>query len=107
MDFNDPQLRKHYERVVSLMTSMPENLRPICALLDACGWFVLTEGEQSSRVNEALKLLAHPDLRNGLKEWYSANPCTTPTAISLHHTLERIVGENLPFKANLLMRMSG
>jgi len=70
IDFDDPQLKQHYEKVVLIMTTLPEELRPICALLDAWHWFRLTEGEQSPRVSEAIRHLADPQLRPALKSWY-------------------------------------
>jgi hypothetical protein len=43
--FYDLQLKRHYEKVISLMTGLPEELRPICALLDAWQWYKVAEGE--------------------------------------------------------------
>jgi hypothetical protein len=39
MTINEPKLKTHVERVTALMTSLPEDVRPVCGLLDGYDWF--------------------------------------------------------------------
>ncbi len=70
MTINDPKLKLHVERIVGLMTSLPEDLRPICGLLDGCQFFGRVEGAESPQAREALELLLSTDLRPALRRWY-------------------------------------
>jgi hypothetical protein len=94
--FDDAQLQQYCDRVVSVMTSLPENIRPICALLDAWHWFNLTEGEQSPRVREIIKRLTSSELRASLKTWYLQHEQINGPASSFHRALENEIGEKLP-----------
>lgn len=81
---------------MSIMTSLPEELRPICALLDAWHWFKLAEGEQSPRVLEAIRRLSYPEMRPALKKWYLQQRHINTAADEFRHELEKAVGEELP-----------
>lgn len=96
--FSDPELQKHCEKVISIMTSLPEDLRPICALLDAWHWFRLAEGEQSAKASEAIRHLADPQMRSALKLWYLRTSKSNIAANEARLLLERTVGERLPCK---------
>jgi hypothetical protein len=96
MNFEDSKLKQHYERVASLMTTLPRNMRPICALLDAWQWFKLTEGKDSPRVHETVRLLARPELRSSLKTWYLRQTTTNVAIDEYRHALEQIIEEKLP-----------
>jgi hypothetical protein len=98
IDFDDPQLQQHCERVVLIMTTLPEDFRPICALLDAWQWFRLTDGEQSPRVSEAIRHLADPQLRPALKSWYLRASNLNVAANEFHDIIERQIGEKLPIR---------
>lgn len=78
------------------MTSLPEELRPICALLDAWHWFKLAEGEQSARALEAIRRLSHPEMRPALKKWYLQQREVNTAADAFRHELEKAIGEELP-----------
>ena len=96
VEFADSQLQQHYERVLPLTTYLPEELRPVCALMDAYGRFRVTDGEQSPTVREALQILTAPDLRPALRRWYrDYTGEMNPTATKFRQTLSQIVGESL------------
>jgi hypothetical protein len=40
--YADAKLQQHVERAAALMTSLPDEQRPVCGVLDACHWFGLT-----------------------------------------------------------------
>jgi hypothetical protein len=96
MTFNDPQLEKHCDKVVSLMTRVPVELRPVIALLDAWHWFMLIEGRESPRVREAIEHLSASELRPALKAWYAKMPRGNPIIDEYRLTLEGVIGEQLP-----------
>jgi hypothetical protein len=96
INFDDSQLQQHCEKVVLAITTLPEELRPICALLDAWHWFRLTEGEQSPRVSEAIRHLADPQMRPALKSWYLKTSNLNVAADEFRRILEQAAGEELP-----------
>lgn len=98
MKFEDGELQKHCDRVMSVMTKLPQDLRCICALMDAYGWFKAVEGEDSPKVREALRHLVSPELRNPLKEWYKRASNMNPSAEEFRRFLEQSIGERLPLK---------
>jgi hypothetical protein len=94
--FTDAQLQQHYERVLPLTTYLPEELRPVCALMNAYGRFRVTDGEQADRVREVLQKLTAPELRPALRRWYRDHTGEmNPTATEFRQTLSQIVGESL------------
>jgi hypothetical protein len=94
MVITDPQLKAHVERVVSLMTSLPAELRPACGLMDACDWFTHIEGEQSPRSKEALKLILSDDMRPALRPWYQrAGDNMNPAALEFRERLSTLARE--------------
>jgi hypothetical protein len=96
LHFEDPQLKLHFEKVISVMSTLPDDLRPICALLDAWHWFSVTEGEQSPRACEAVRHLSSQELRSALKAWYLRASYTNVAIDKFRHTLEQAIGEELP-----------
>jgi hypothetical protein len=97
MIFQDSILRQHYERVISLMSGIPLELRPVCALLDTYAFFRQAEGEQAPRVREAFYHLSDPDLRPALRQWFRfiCPNETNPTAMKSRQLLSEIIGETL------------
>ena len=94
MTINDPQLKRHVERAVGLMTSLPEDLRPICGLLDAYQFFGLVEGAESSQAREALELLLSTELRSALRRWYErCGDDMNPAALEFRQRLSGLAGE--------------
>jgi hypothetical protein len=79
------------------MTNLPEELRPICALLDAWQWYRVAEGEESPRAREAIRQLSAPELRPALKAWYLRQSNTNAAIDEYRQTLEQATGEQLPF----------
>jgi hypothetical protein len=96
LNCDDPKLQQHCEKVISVMTSLPEDLRPICALLDAWHWFRLAEGDGSHRVMEAVRQLSHPRMRSALKAWYLGQTKPDASTDNYRRTLEQTIGEQLP-----------
>jgi hypothetical protein len=90
----DAQLEAHVARVVNLMTSLPEELRPVCGLLDGCYYFGLIEGVESSRAREALDLLLSAELRPALRQWYqNCGSNMNPAALEFRERLSGLAGE--------------
>lgn len=92
----DKRLEKHYEFVVSLMSALPEEIRPICALMDAHGLFRLAEGENSPIVAEIFQALTSLENRKALKAWYRRSSAINPYADEFRRRLEQAIGEELP-----------
>lgn len=94
MTFRDPQLQKRFERVISTVQDCPPDQLPICALLDACQWFRLTDGHESPRASEAIELLLSPELRPALRNWYRRfGDEMNPYAIEFRDQLGELAGE--------------
>jgi len=94
MTFRDPQLQKHFERVISLVQGCPPAEIPICALMDAWQWFHLTEGDESPRTKEVLEHILSSELRAGLRSWYHrAGDDMNPAAIEFRNRLGQMAGE--------------
>ena len=92
--YADTKLQQHVERTAALMTSLPNEQRPVCGLLDACQWFVLTEGEDSPRVAEAMEHLLSAELRPALRSWYrSCGDDMNPAATEFRERLSELAGE--------------
>jgi hypothetical protein len=83
---------------MAIMTSLPEDLREICALLDAHHWFGLADGPESPQMKEAFELLISSERRSALKKWYARLPVTEETENSLRRIIERAVGEKIPLE---------
>lgn len=80
-----------------MMTSLPEELRLVCGLLDGYSWFRLAEGEDAASVQDILRCLTSADLRPALRRWYAEHGSNmNPAAREFHDALERATGEVLP-----------
>jgi len=99
MKINDLEIQRHYDRAISVVKGIPEDLLPIFGLMDAYGWFKRTEAVDSARVREITGLLTSQELRPLLKAWYLRHDNMNPTADTFRHTLESLIGEELPLKA--------
>ena len=101
MRFDDRTLQEYYDRDITRMAALPSELRPICALMDAYGWFTKVDGSQGPRPRAILRHLSAPESRSALRNW-----CRTfgadmnPTAKELHAMFEQTVGEKLAPPAN-------
>ena len=94
MTINDPQLKMHVERVVGLMTSLPDGVRPVCGLLDGYDWFSRVGGDDSAQAREALVLLLSAELRPALRQWYQRfGSEMNPAAIEFRQRLSDLAGE--------------
>jgi hypothetical protein len=94
MTFRDPKLQQHVERTALLMTSLPDEQRPVCGLLDAWYWFRTVEGEDSSRAAEAVEHLLSAELRQALRQWYQGfGDKMNPAAIDFREHLSQLAGE--------------
>jgi len=92
----DLKLKEHVEKVILLMGSLEEELRPVCALLDAYHWHFLIEGEASTLASEALQLLRSPELRPALRQWYRKyGDDMNPGALEFRERLRGLTGETL------------
>jgi hypothetical protein len=96
LTFRDAQLQKRCERVISTARDCPPDQLPIHALLDACNWFRLIEGEESPRSAEAIELLLSPELRPALRDWYRRmGDDLNPFADEFREQLSELAGERL------------
>ena len=94
MIYPDPKLQQHVERTIALMTSLPDEQRPVCGLLDAHQFFGLTEGEDSPRVAEAVEHLLSAELRPALRSWYRrCGDEMNPAATEFRERLSKLAGE--------------
>ena len=94
MTINDPKLKAHVDRVVELMTSLPEDLRPVCGLLDGGYYFGLVDGVDSLQAREALDLLLSTELRPALRHWYQrCGSNMNAAAVSFRERLSSLAGE--------------
>ena len=80
------------------MSTLPEDLRNVCALMDAYGWFKLVEGTESPKVHQVMCQLTSLELRGPLKRWYLQFSSINPSAEELRKVLEQSIGEKLPLK---------
>ena len=95
MTFRDTELRKRFERVISSVQDCPPDQLPVCALLDACHWFRLIDGDRSPRSCEAIELLLSPELRPALRNWYRRlGDDMNPFAIEFRDLLSALAGED-------------
>ena len=94
MTINNSQLKSHVERAVELMTNLPEDLRPICGLLDGCQYFSAVKGAESSEAREAVQLLLSSELRLALRRWYQRRGNDiNPAALEFRYRLSDLAGE--------------
>jgi hypothetical protein len=94
MTINDPQLKAHVERVVRLMTGLPDETRPVCGLLDGYDWFCRADGAVSPQAREALHLLLSEELRPALRQWYqTCGDKMNPAALEFRQRLSGLAGE--------------
>ena len=94
MTFRDGQLQKRFDRVVSTVQDCPPDQLAVCALLDACQWFRLIEGDESPRASEAIEHLLSPELRPALRIWYRRlGYQMNPYAIEFRDQLSDMAGE--------------
>jgi hypothetical protein len=91
--FFNPELQQHFERVLPMTTSLPEEQRPICALMDAYSRFRLTHGEYSDVVRETLDSLLLPESRSGLRSWYRGKDNMNPFAREFRDRLSQMAEE--------------
>lgn len=93
---SDPDLRRHVERAATGVRGLPLDLRQIFGLFDAYDFFLIREGEQSPRVQEAWRLLLSPELRNPLCRWFvRAGDNINPWALEMRRRLTEFTGEQL------------
>jgi len=63
-------------------------------LFAALDWFRITEGERSSKVQEAVEILLSPEMRTGLRNWYQENgDDLNPAAMNFREKLSSLAGE--------------
>ena len=94
MTFRDTKLRKRFERVISTVQDCPPDQLAVCALLDACQWFRLIDGDDSPRSSEALELLLSPEPRPALRDWYRRmGDEMNPFAMDFRDQLSALAGE--------------
>ena len=52
------------------VSGLPDEERPVFALMDAYGWFRLIDGDQPVKIQEIISHLLSPELRPALRSWY-------------------------------------
>jgi hypothetical protein len=95
LKFKDEQLQNHFERTMALpVGNLPDEQRPIFALMEACDFFRLAEGQQSPKILEAIEHLLSPELRPGLRNWYQRfGDQINPAATGFRDRLSTLAGE--------------
>ena len=95
MTFRDSQFQLHFERTVPLVQGCPTEERPVCALLDACQWFRVTEGDALPRASVAIEHLLSTELRPALRSWYHRHGADmNPAATEFRDRLSQLAGES-------------
>jgi hypothetical protein len=96
MNFTDRQLQNCYERNLAAPCALPDEVRPVHALIMAHDLFVLLEGPHSVRVHEAIEHLLLPKLRPALRHWYRCfGTDANADAIEFRNHLSQLAGEKL------------
>lgn len=94
MTFRDPKLQQHCERAAAVVKGCPSEQLPVLGLLDAWYWFRTIEGEDSSRVGEAMEHLLSAELRPTLRQWYQRyGDGMNPNAKAFRDRLSELAGE--------------
>jgi len=75
------------------MTSLPEDLRPVCGLMDGCQYFGLVNGTNSPQRREGMELLLSTELRPALRRWYQRADDMNPAAVEFREQLSELAGE--------------
>ena len=96
MQINDDKLRRHYERAISLVPTLPRELLPIFGLMDAYSWFKTIEGAESICLKEIMEHLSSQELRAPLKAWYLRHDYLNPAADDFRRNLEQTINDKLP-----------
>jgi len=92
--FRDLELQQVFQRNFENAQDADSDTRKLCALFAALDWFRITEGEQSSKVQEVMGILLSPDMRTGLRSWYQKNgDDLNPMAMTFREKLSSLVGE--------------
>lgn len=95
MNIEDPALRKHVESAARIIGNCPDHLRPIVGLFDALDFFNLREGEQSPRVQEAIRHLLSIELRPALRDWFRmGGNDINPGALEWRNKMSKLAGED-------------
>lgn len=96
MTIGDSKLKEHVERVVSIATSVPEQLRLVCGLMDGFDFYSHVVGPDSAQAREALQMLVSEELRPALRQWYKVCGAEmNPAALHFRERLSDLVGERL------------
>lgn len=74
--------------------NLSDEERPVFALMEAYGWFRITDGEQSAKVREIIEHLLLPELRPALRSWYGkSGNSMNPAALEFREHLSKLAGE--------------
>ena len=94
MKFTDPELEQRVQRMTAMNVGLPDGLRPVFALIDACDYFGHIEGRESPKVREAIELLLSQELRPALRSWYQRHGGSmNPSATEFRDRLAGLAGE--------------
>lgn len=93
--FNDPLLRKCYDRSFREMVDCPGEQRQIRALIATYEVMRMFEGGRSARVHEIIALMLAPELRPALRKWFRAEARSSDLdLVELRKHLVELTGEN-------------
>jgi hypothetical protein len=97
LDIRDQQLEQYLKKLATVAVGgLTKELRPIFELMDAYDFFLIREGQESSRVQEVIRLLLSPELRPALRLWYSdSGDQINQAALEFRTKLSGMAGERL------------
>lgn len=96
MNFQDALLQKCYASALSEAGEVPEDLRPIHALMATHDWLAMLEGTHSARVHETIEHLLSAPLRPALRTWYQRRGLKMDSAaVEFRDRLSRLAEERL------------
>jgi hypothetical protein len=96
MNFTDRQLQECYDGNLAAGCDLPDDVRPVYALIMAHDLFRMLEGPHSARVHEAIQHLLLPTLRPALRHWYQCfSADTNAEEAEFRNHLSQLAGEKL------------
>jgi hypothetical protein len=95
MIFQHQDVEQFFERVMALKVGgLTDEDRPVFALMDAWGWFRLSDGDQTAKIQEIISHLLSPAMRPALRRWYHRHgDKMNPPAMEFREHLSQLARE--------------